>query len=194
MASEEEIDRAVNVIQDNGNRELCLLHCRSIYPTPTSELNLRQIGSFRQKYDFPIGFSDHSQGIEAALGAVVLGASVIEKHFTLDKTLPGPDHHFSMDPSELKDLVKGVRKLEESLGEGVIAPTLSELDMRVVARRSIVAAIDLPSGHTLKYDDMAFKRPGSGLMPFEGAKIVGKKLKKAVSKGEQLTFRCFDDE
>ena len=188
MADKKDIDRAIKVIRSIGQNDICLLHCTSIYPTPLEEINLRKILTFQKEYNLPVGFSDHSEGILAALGAVALGASVIEKHFTLDKNLSGPDHHFSMDPDELCQLVKNTRGLELSIGRAEIAPTPGELQMRKIARRSIVAASNLKEGHVLTIDDLGFQRPGSGLPPYDIQLILGKKLKRAMRASDQITL------
>ena len=134
-----------------------------------------------------MGFSDHSEGINAALGAVALGACVVEKHFTLDKNMPGPDHQFSSDPSELKRLVTGIRRMEEALGNSKILPAAGEIEMRKIARRSIVAAKNLPAGHVITQDDLAFQRPGTGLMPYELTSFLGQRIRKPLEKKMQIT-------
>ena len=180
MADADDIDRALEAIGKSGNQQVCILHCVSLYPTPDAQVNLRKIGALMDRYRCPIGFSDHSDGITAALGAVVLGACVIEKHFTLDRNMVGPDHRFSADPAELAELVAGVHRMEDMLGNGAIIPASGEMEMRPIARRSIVAARDLPEGHLISEQDLAYQRPGTGLMPYDTDKLVGRRTKAAL--------------
>lgn len=183
MANAADIDRAVNTIMDAGNEQIIILHCVSLYPTPEREVNLRKISTLRAVYDFPIGFSDHSPGITAGLGAVALGACVLEKHFTLDQNMSGPDHWFSADPVELTALVKEVRRLENNLGSGRMWPSPAEREMADLCRRSVVAARDLPKGHILAEDDLAYRRPGTGILPYDRKKVVGKRARRAIPAG-----------
>jgi sialic acid synthase SpsE len=183
MADSEDVTRAVNSIVTAGNDQIILLHCVSEYPTPDAAVNLRKIEGLRAMSGRPVGFSDHSRGISAALGAVTLGACVIEKHFTLDRSLPGPDHHFSCDPAELVQLVRDVRRMEALLGSAEIKPTHGEIEMRKLARRSIVAARDLAAGTVIVEEDLAYRRPGTGLLPFEACRIIGHRMVKAVRAG-----------
>jgi N,N'-diacetyllegionaminate synthase len=186
MADAAEIKRAVEVIRSTGNDNIILLHCVSLYPTPADQLNLGKISRLRQIYDFPIGFSDHSEGITAALGARALGAAVIEKHLTLDHAMKGPDHWFSSDPRELESLVTEIRFLEKGFGAGTLEPTPGEVDMRQLARRSIVTARDLDKDHVITADDLAYLRPGTGIMPYDNNKVIGKRTRVALSQGTQL--------
>jgi len=186
MADAGDIERAIGVIQSQGNNQICLLHCVSLYPTPDDALNLNKITSLGLSYSCPIGFSDHSQGIIAALGAVALGASVVEKHFTLDKNMPGPDHRFSADVVEFKELVSGIRRIESALGTSEIVPAKAETEMRKIARRSIVAACELPAGHVISANDLAYQRPGTGLMPHEASLIIGCETKVSLSASEMI--------
>jgi len=188
MANAADIDRAVNTILDTGNEQIIILHCVSLYPTPEKEVNLRKISTLRSMYDFPIGFSDHSAGITAILGAVTLGACVLEKHFTLDKNMPGPDHWFSADPDELMSLVREVRRLESNLGYGRMWPSKAEQEMADVCRRSIVTAKDVLKGQIITEADLACKRPGTGLLPYEADKILGKQTRCFLSAGTQIEY------
>jgi len=188
MATLEEIDDAVHAFRDAGGRDLILLHCTSSYPTPPIEVNLRNIPALRERFGCPIGFSDHSDGITAAIGSVALGSCMVEKHFTLDKYSPGPDHRFSADPAELAALVRGVRMLEMQLGDGEVGPTASEAEGRREFRLSCVAARNLPAGHTLEGVDIFFRRPGDGLPPRMAPQLIGRSLTRAVGVGEQLGF------
>ena len=178
MADPEDIDRALDCFASVGNKDIAVLHCISIYPTPAESVNLRQIPTLKARYpDNVIGFSDHSDGITAAVGSILMGASIIEKHFTLDHDMPGPDQWFSMNPDQLTALVREVRTLELSLGKAEIAPTADEIEMRRAARRSIIIDRDLPKGHVLTAEDLRYQRPGDGLMPYETDRVLGKALK-----------------
>ena len=177
MATLAEIDEAVRTFRGTGNKQLILLHCTSSYPTPPEEVNLRRIASLASAFGCPVGFSDHTDGITAAIGAVAFGACWIEKHFTLDKRLPGPDHRFSADPTEFKHLVEAVRTLEKNLGSPQIAPTLSEEKGRNEFRLSCVTNSQLPAGHILTESDISFQRPGKGIPPVQSYLLIGRRLK-----------------
>lgn len=185
MADAMDIDRAVETLTAAGNDRLVILHCVSVYPTPDADVNLRRIESLRAQYPYPIGFSDHSAGITAALGSVALGGCVIEKHFTLDRNLPGPDHHFSADLAELTALVRELRRLEAHFGSARLHPARGEPEMAKIARRSIVFKRDLPAGHCVTDDDLGYRRPGNGLMPYERHRLLGRRLKNDVTAGTQ---------
>jgi len=188
MAYLSEIDEAIRIIKKN-NKELAVLHCVSSYPAEFEELNLRKINTLKKA--FPgcvIGFSDHSKGTMAGIVAVILGAKILEKHFTLDKNMPGPDHWFSADPKELKDLVKGVRNIEKSLGSSEIKPVEKEIEMRGICHRSIVASQSIKKGEILTKENITMKRPGTGLAPKFIDFIVGRKAKQDMRKGELITL------
>lgn len=180
MATVAEIDEAVRTFRETGNEQLILLHCTSSYPTPTEEVNLRRIPTLAQVFGCLVGFSDHTAGNTAAIGAVVLGACWIEKHFTLDKNLPGPDHSFSADPKEFKALVSSVRTIEKNLGDPKILPTYSEEKGRQQYRLSCVVNKSLSAGEALKNQDIAFQRPGIGIPPAQAYLLVGRTLKNAL--------------
>lgn len=186
MAYLSEVEEAVATILEN-NRELVILHCVSSYPTPPNELNLRKMETLRK--NFPqcvVGFSDHSLGTTAAIAAAALGAKVFEKHFTLDRNLPGPDHWFSSDPQELKELVAGIRASEEALGDPEIKPTVREVAMRKESHRSVVAARDIEKGEVLQRGDLILKRPGTGLPPKFLDQCIGKTAKVKIPKNGLL--------
>lgn len=166
---------------------LTLLHCTSAYPAPADALNLRAITTLAQATGLPVGYSDHSQGMEAALAAVALGACVIEKHLTLDTALPGPDHRASADPAAFARMVAGIRTVSAMLGDGVKRPQPIEANTRDVARRSIVVVRDLPAGHVLTADDLALRRPGTGLAPALLGALPGRRLRVALSAWTTLT-------
>ena len=184
MATTEEIDDAVRAFRETGNDRVILLHCTSSYPTPPAEANLLRIPVLAETYRCLVGFSDHTEGAEAAIGAVALGACWIEKHFTLDKNLPGPDHRFSADPEELEVLVKAVRKIEQAMGDSQLGPTSSEAEGRLAYRLSCMAARPLSTGHVVTENDLAFCRPGTGLPPEQARSLVGRQLKHNVEQGE----------
>jgi sialic acid synthase SpsE len=183
MAGAADIERAVAAVQGEGNDQLVVLHCVSLYPTPEDKVNLRRIRTLQSMFDAPIGFSDHSAGITAALGAVALGACIVEKHFTLDRGMSGPDHRFSADPAELAALVREIRRLEDHLGNGRFALSAEEEEMARLAHRSIVFAQDLPAGTVLAKGHLAYRRPGTGLMPYEVHRLIGGRLTAAVRAG-----------
>ncbi len=191
MATVTEIDDAVNAFRDAGGEQLVLLHCTSSYPTPPTQVHLRKIRTLAQRYGCPIGLSDHSLGIHAALGAVSLGAAFVEKHFTLDRGLPGPDQGMSCDVRELRDLVRGVRELEAMLGCDELGPTTSEAAARANFRLSCVAGRDLLVGSTLEPESIVFRRPGTGLPPKALELIVGRALARTIKSGAVLEFKDF---
>jgi N-acetylneuraminate synthase/N,N'-diacetyllegionaminate synthase len=182
-----EVEEAVNIIKNAGNEDVILLHCITSYPAKFESLNLRVIRTLREAFKLPVGFSDHSLGIYAPIAAVALGAVVIEKHFTLDKNLPGPDHKASLSPEELKEMVKAIRLVEKALGDGIKRPTPEEEEIRSVARRSIVAKVDIPKGTVITGEMIAFKRPGTGLPPKYHNEITGKRAKRNI-KADELIY------
>ncbi|HBZ66039.1 MAG TPA: N-acetylneuraminate synthase [Bacteroidales bacterium] len=188
MATIEEISDAIEVLTNAGlpKEKITLLHCTTEYPAPIHEVNLRAMATMRETFGLETGYSDHTQGIEIPIAAVTLGATVIEKHFTLDRNLPGPDHKSSLEPDELKKMVEAIRKVEVALGDGVKQPTPSEIKNRIAARKSIHLAHDLPEGHILMPDDLIMKRPGDGISPMHMDFIIGRKLLKTVTANTKL--------
>lgn len=176
MASLVEVEAAVHAIESAGTPRtaITLLHCTTEYPTPMAEVNLRAMITLRETFGTRIGYSDHTPGIEVATAAVALGAVVIEKHFTLDRGLPGPDHQASLEPHELKAMVRAIRNIEAALGDGVKQPTGSELRNREIARKSIVAARHIRAGEPFSDENLAAKRPGSGLSPMHWDALIGR--------------------
>ena len=176
MATMEEISKAIAVIEQAGtlHSNITVLHCTTEYPTPMAEVNLRAMQSIQKSFDVAVGYSDHTSGIEVATAAVAMGATVIEKHFTLDRNLPGPDHKASLEPSELKAMVKSIRNIEMALGDGVKRPTLSEEKNKPVARKSLVASKVIKSGEMFSDENMVAKRPGTGISPMQWDEIVGR--------------------
>lgn len=166
--------------------KVTLLHCTTEYPSPFSEANLHVLKTLRSAFGLPVGLSDHTSGISTALAAVALGAEVIEKHFTLDKNLPGPDHQASLEPNELCALVQGIREVELSLGKGIKVPTATEVKNREIARKSIVARCDIALGEEFSERNLTFKRPGTGISPIDYWSILGKKACKPFEKDEVI--------
>lgn len=185
MATLDEVGAAVTVV-GRGGAPLVLLHCVSSYPAPTSEANLRALATLREAFGVPVGYSDHCLGAEVTLAAVARDACVIERHLTLDRARPGPDHAMSMEPGELAELVSAIRTVEAALGDGVKVPQPSERETRVVARRSIVAARPLAAGQRLTANALAIKRPGDGLPPSRLDELLGRRLIRALTVDQQL--------
>lgn len=169
---------------------LTLLHCLTEYPAPPAEVNLRAMRTLRDAFGVPVGYSDHTMGIEVSLAAVALGACLVEKHLTLDRGLPGPDHKASLEPAEFKALVAGVRAVEAALGDGVKRVAPSEAANRAVGRRSVVAARALSAGHVLTAEDIAIKRPGDGIPPAQAEAVLGRALRRPVALDEVLTWEA----
>ncbi|MGC9162227.1 MAG: N-acetylneuraminate synthase [Thiomonas sp.] len=172
---------------------LILLHCTSAYPAPDEALNLRAIATLREATGLPVGYSDHSLGNTAALAAVALGACVIEKHLTLDRNLPGPDHRASSEPTEFAALVRDIRCVEAMLGDGVKAPRPDELEVRQVARRSVVLATALPAGAVLAREHLLLRRPASGIAAAELDRVLGRRLARALPAGAVLQWADLGD-
>lgn len=174
MADMEEIESAIRVLKDNGTTEIVLLQCTTEYPAPIEEINLQAMKTLAEEFGCQVGYSDHTEGIEVPLAAVAMGATIIEKHFTLDKSLPGPDHKASASPEELRAMVKGIRKIEVALGDGVKKPGIIETRNRVVARKSIVARKNISKGEIFTEDNLTTKRPGNGISPMKWNEVIGK--------------------
>jgi N-acetylneuraminate synthase len=183
-----EVEAAIHTIEEAGNREFVLLHCVSNYPAEPADVNLRAMQTMSTAFNVLVGYSDHTPGIEVALAAVALGACVIEKHFTLDRNLPGPDHRASLEPGDLAALVQGVRTVEKALGHGRKEPVSSEVDTATVARKSLVAAQDIPAGTLLTEALITTKRPGTGLPPAMKLYLIGRTARTTISAGALLTF------
>jgi len=188
MSTLKEVEDALNAIRNEGMKEIILLHCVSCYPARIEDTNLRAMETLRQAFELPVGFSDHSSGIIVPVAAVALGACVIEKHFTLDKNLPGPDHRASLEPGELKEMIRAIRDVEKALGDGVKRPAAEEEDTKKVARRSIVARVDIPEGAIITLDMLDIRRPGTGIEPKNLDMVIGKRAKREIKSGELITF------
>jgi len=183
-----EVEAAVRAIEGVDNRNLILLHCVSNYPADPVDVNLRAMKTMETAFDVPVGYSDHTPGIEVALAAVALGACVIEKHFTLDRSLPGPDHRASLEPDELAALVRGIRTVEAALGHGRKEPAASEAATAAVVRRSLVAARDIEAGTVLTEELIAVRRPGTGLPPTLRPYLIGRTVQVPVPAGTLFTL------
>lgn len=173
MCEISEIDDAVALLKGNGRTELTLLHCNTQYPTPYDDVNLHAMETLKNRYGLKVGYSDHTQGIEVPIAAVALGATIIEKHFTLDHTLPGPDHKASLEPQELKEMVRSIRNIESALGSSEKKVSPSERNNITVARKSIVASRCIKRGEILNSENLTTKRPGTGISPMQWNQIVG---------------------
>ena len=182
MSTLKEVEEAVSVVQGAGCDSLVLLHCVSNYPARIEDCNLRAMETMAGSLKLPVGYSDHTTDIYAPMAAVAMGACVIEKHFTLHKNLPGPDHKASLEPNKLKQMVTAIRSIEKSLGSPIKYPVDSELEVRDVARRSIVAKVDIPRGTKITENMLSFKRPGTGLSPKDLGQVVGLKSKHDIKK------------
>lgn len=180
MCGEYDIRAAIDVLLKYGvkKEQITLLHCNTQYPTPYSDVNLNAMSSIKAAFGIKVGYSDHTQGIEVPIAAVALGATVIEKHFTLDRNLPGPDHKASLEPNELKAMVASIRHIEQALGDGVKKVTDSEKGNISVARKSIVASCSIRKGEVLSEDNLTVKRPGTGLSPMLWEQVIGTKAVK----------------
>jgi N-acetylneuraminate synthase len=195
MATMDEVREALGwAAQARGSLVgVAVLHCTSAYPAPDEALNLRAIATLHEVLGLPVGYSDHSTGIEAALAAVSLGATVVEKHLTLDRTRPGPDHAASLEPGEFAAMVRGIRRVSAMLGDGVKAPRPEEQDAARVARRSIVAAVDIPAGSALETSMLACRRPATGIAPGEWERVLGRTARAAIAAGTVLQWDLLQD-
>jgi N,N'-diacetyllegionaminate synthase len=177
MATLGDIEAAIEVLEKAGTPRnmLTVLHCTTEYPTPMAEVNLRAMQSIQSAFGVAVGYSDHTQGIEAAIAAVAMGATVIEKHFTIDRNLPGPDHQASLEPSELKAMIAAIRNIEVGLGDGIKRLTPSEAKNKMVVRKSLVARRSIKAGEIFTSENIGVKRPGTGISPMRWDEVIGKK-------------------
>lgn len=186
MASISEIESALEVLSENGAGNVTILHCNTEYPTPWEDVNLKAMNTIAQTFQVPVGYSDHTTGIEVPIAAVAMGAQIIEKHFTLDKEMPGPDHKASLEPDELKEMVKSIRHIEKALGDGLKKPTKSEKKNKKVARKSIVAKTVIKKGEIFSEENLDVKRPGTGLSPMLWDEILGISARKDYEPDELI--------
>jgi N,N'-diacetyllegionaminate synthase len=188
LANITEVEEAIRTCQKNGNDKLIILHCVANYPTQPEETNLNAMTTLREKFSLPTGYSDNGDSDLVDLVAVSLGASVIEKHFTLDRELSGPDHPFSIDPDRLKQLISQIRLIEKIKGTGIKSPQKSELENISAIRKSITTKSDLQQNHVLTLKDLSIKRPALGIEPKYLQKVIGKKINKSISKDTPLVW------
>jgi N-acetylneuraminate synthase/N,N'-diacetyllegionaminate synthase len=188
MANLGEVEEALEVVLSAGNREITLLHCVTEYPAPPKEVNLRAMQTLHRAFGFPVGYSDHTEGIEIAVAAAALGASVIEKHFTLDRSAEGPDHRSSLDPPMFADMVRAIRNVEDAMGDGRKRPAPCEIKNIPMARRSVVALGAISKGRVITRDLLAIKRPGDGIAPRDMDKIVGLKARRSIPAHKAITW------
>lgn len=186
MSTLVEIDDALKVLREFGSGEVTLLHCTTEYPAPFSEVNLHAMETLRKTFNLDVGYSDHTTGIEIPIAAVALGATVIEKHFTLDREMEGPDHKASLEPDELKSMVSAIRNIEISLGSGEKEPSPSEIKNIPIARKSITASRDIKKGEPFSVDNITTKRPGNGISPMQWFEVLGKVSKRSFQEDEMI--------
>lgn len=173
MCTLDEVRAALEALRRSGAGDVTLLHCTTEYPAPYEEVNLRAMETLRREFGCPVGYSDHTKGIEVSIAAAAMGAEVIEKHFTLDRNMEGPDHKASLEPDELRAMISAIRHVDEALGDGTKQPTASELKNRDVARKSIVAKRDIRAGEILTEENITTKRPGSGVSAMRWYEVLG---------------------
>jgi N,N'-diacetyllegionaminate synthase len=188
MSTLADVERAVDTIRGAANNSIVLLHCVSSYPAPTADVNLRAMRTLRSAFGVPTGYSDHTLDPDISIAAVAMGACVIEKHFTVDRKLTGPDHKASLEPDELNALVARIRNVETAMGDGRKCSAECESTTADVARKSLVAARDIAKGETMTDDMIAARRPGTGLSPYLGEKLVGRRAAQDISAGTLLDF------
>lgn len=188
MCSLDDVRNAVNTLYKFGlaKKNLTLLHCNTEYPTPYEDVNLKAMDVLRNEFDVEVGYSDHTKGIEVPIAAVALGATVIEKHFTLDKNMEGPDHKASLEPDELKAMVSAIRNIEQALGDGEKKVSTSESKNIAIARKSIVAACTIKKGEVFTEDNLTVKRPGSGISPMRWEEVIGTLASKDYQEDELI--------
>ena len=192
MATLAEVEQALHVIRAAGDPPVALFHCVSNYPCAPAEANLRAMATLRDRFGLPTGWSDHTLGLEIAFASVAMGAQLLEKHFTLDRRLPGPDHRASLEPAELGALVQGVRAIESAFGSGDKSPSPAERAVALVARRSLHWRNPLPAGQVVRPQDLQALRPGDGVSAAHVADLVGRPVRRAVAAGARVDLRDLD--
>lgn len=188
MGTLEEVREALNVLRENGAAEIAIFHCTSEYPTPPADINLRAMQTLADEFGLPTGLSDHSESIYIAIAATALGARILEKHFTIDRSLPGPDHKASLEPNELTEMIRCIRVVEQALGSPLKKPTKGETDTAKVARKSVVAKQSMKAGALVALEDVHIVRPGTGIAPKHLASVIGKKVLRDIPRGTPLQF------
>lgn len=192
MSTLGEVEDAVRYLKKNGAEEIILLHCSTSYPAPIHSVNLKAMETLRCAFHVSVGYSDHTEGITIPIAAAAMGASVIEKHFTLDKNLPGPDHLASLEPHELSAMVTAIRDVERAMGNGIKTPTAEEEVVKRIARRSIVAKNDIQAGEILTEAVLAIKRPGTGIEPRYLDVVSTLKAKRAIEKDQVISWNLIE--
>lgn len=188
MSTLDEVKDAWNVLLESGSGEITLLHCTTEYPAPYEEVNLNEMKTLQEAFHCPVGYSDHTKGIEVPIAAVAMGAGIIEKHFTLDKTMEGPDHKASLEPYELKNMVEAIRNIESAMGTGEKKPSDSELKNIEIVRKSIVATKDIRTGELFTEENLTTKRPGTGISPMRWNDVIGMKANRDYSEDELINI------
>lgn len=183
-----EIEAALNLLKENGAGEVSLLHCTTEYPTPYEDVNLKAMQTLKDKFGLRVGYSDHTKGVEVPIAAVAMGAIIIEKHFTLDKNMEGPDHKASLEPHELKQMVDSIRNIEKAMGDGIKKPAASEIKNIAIARKSIVAKKTISTGQIFTEENITTKRPGNGISPMKWNDVLGTKAKRDFAEDELIEF------
>ena len=188
MSNLKEIEDAVNILLNSGAKigDLTILHCNTEYPTPFEDVNLSAMVSIREKLNIKVGYSDHTLGVEVPIAAIALGAEIIEKHFTLDRNLPGPDHAASLEPKELKNMIDCIKNIQVALGDGIKVASKSELKNITVARKSIVAKVNIKKGERFSEDNLTIKRPGTGLSPMKWNDLIDMLSNKNYNKDDLI--------
>jgi N,N'-diacetyllegionaminate synthase len=189
MATLGEVREAVKTIKKYGNNKIIILHCTTNYPCPIDEINLRAIMTLKKEFNLPVGYSDHTKNIFVPVMAIAMGAEVLEKHFTLNKNLPGPDHKASLEPKELKEMIYNIRQAEKILGSGVKKPTRSEKEIMKITRKSIVAKRDILEGEKINGNMLIIKRPGNGIEPKYLDRVINKKTKRDIKKDQLISWK-----
>ncbi len=186
MCGLDEVAEAIHWLKEAWTKQISLLHCNTEYPTPMEDVNLKAMLSMKDEFGLPVGYSDHTQGIEIPIAAAALGACILEKHFTLDKGMDGPDHLASLEPEELKAMVKAVRNIEQAMGDGRKAPSVSEKKNRKAARKSIVAKCKIQKGEKFTEENLSAKRPGTGISPMKWFEVLGQKAERDFEEDELI--------
>lgn len=186
MSELNEVERAVEILRQNGAKDITVLHCNTEYPTPFADVNLKVMLTIKDKLKLKVGYSDHTMGIEVPIAAVAMGANVIEKHFTLDKNMDGPDHKASLEPQELKAMVSAIRNIEKAMGNGIKSPSCSEKKNISIIRKSIVAKKPICKGEIFTEDNLTVKRPGNGISPMCWNDLMGKMASKDFEIDEMI--------
>jgi N,N'-diacetyllegionaminate synthase len=192
MSELEEVESALGTLRAAGARDIALLHCVSEYPANSADANLRAMTTMRERFGTPVGYSDHTVGLEVAVAAVALGASILEKHLTLDRSMPGPDHRASIEPDEFHELVREVRSVESALGDGIKRPGKSEMANRAIIRRGVFAAVPIPKGTVLTSAMLSCKRPDDGIPASQFDAVVGRRARRDLDAGQKLFWEQLD--